>query len=94
MGGHCCRDKRKRRTCQFGKHFNLKKSPATAKAKIPEGEEDKQFKPDHFEMENPKPNSRRHVYSTTAAAKPDSPLTSTIRAGKHRGRTILTGEIR
>ena len=29
--------------------FNLKKSPDTAKAKIPEGEEDKQFKPDHFE---------------------------------------------
>ena len=28
--------------------FNLKKSPGTAKAKIPEGEEDKLFKPDHF----------------------------------------------
>ena len=72
--------------------FNLKKSPATAKAKIPEGEEDKQFKPDHFEKENPKPNPS-HVYSTAAAAKPDTPLTSTTRAGKHRGRIVLTGAI-
>ena len=71
--------------------FNSKKSPATAKAKIPEGDEDKQFKPDHFEMA-PKPNPS-HVYSTTAAAKPDTPLTSTTRAGKHRGRIILTGAI-
>ena len=29
--------------------FNLKKSTGTAKAKIPEAEEDKQFKPDYFE---------------------------------------------
>ena len=28
--------------------FDLKKSPAKTKAKIPEGEEDKHFKPDHF----------------------------------------------
>ena len=72
--------------------FNSKKSPSTAKAKIPEGEEDKQFKPDHFEKENPKPNPS-HVYSTAATAKPDTPLTSTSRAGKHEGRTNLTGAI-
>ena len=68
------------------------KSPITAKAKIPEGEEDKQFKPDHFEKENPKPNPS-HVHSTAAAAKPDTPLTSTARAGKHRGCIVLTGAI-
>ena len=76
----------------LGDTFNLKKSPGTAKAKIPEGEEDKQFKPDYFEKENPKPNPS-HVYSTAAAAKPDTPLTSTTRAGKHRGRINLTGAI-
>ena len=71
--------------------FNSKKSPSTAKAKIPEGDEDKHYKPDHFEKA-PKPNPS-HVYSTTAAAKPDTPLTSTSRAGKHEGRTNLTGAI-
>ena len=53
--------------------FNSKKSPGTAKAKTPEGEEDDPFKP---EKENSKPNPR-HVHSTKAAAKPDTPLTST-----------------
>ena len=70
--------------------FNSKKSPAKAKAKILEGDEDKHFKPDHFEKA-PKPNPS-HV-SSTAAAKPDTPLTSTSRAGKHEGRTNLTGAI-
>ena len=71
--------------------FNPKKSPAKAKAKILEGDEGKQFKTDHFEKA-PKPNPS-HV-SSTAAAKPDTPpLTSTSRAGKHEGRTILTGAI-
>ena len=70
--------------------FNPKKSPAKAKAKILEGDEDKHFKPDHFEKA-PKSNPS-HIYST-AAAKPDTPLTSTTRAGKHEGRIILTGAI-
>ena len=50
--------------------FNLKKSNATAKAEIPERKEDE---PDHLEIESPKPNSRFHVASTTAA-KPDTDL--------------------
>ena len=71
--------------------FNSKESPAKAKAKILEGDEGKQFKTDHFEKA-PKPNPS-HVHSITAAAKPDTPLTSTSRAGKHEGRTNLTGAI-
>ena len=71
--------------------FNSKESPAKAKAKILEKDEGKQFKTDHLEKA-PKPNPS-HV-SSTAAAKPDTPpLTSTSRAGKHEGRTILTGAI-
>ena len=53
--------------------FNFKKSNATAKAEIPERKEDEQIKPDHLEIESPKPNSRLHVSSTTAA-KPDTDL--------------------
>ena len=69
--------------------FNSKESPAKAKAKILEGD-NKLFKPDHLEKAA-KPNPS-HV-SSTATAKPDTPLTSTNREGKHEGRANLTAAI-
>ena len=76
--------------CNSEVTFNSKSKPGTAKAETSEGNEDEPFKPDHLELENPKPNTR-HAHSTTAAARPDKPLTSTTRAGKQIGRIILTG---
>ena len=75
----------------FKNTVNSKESPAKAKAKILEEDEGKQFKTHDLEKA-PKPNPS-HV-SSTAAAKPETPpLTSNSRAGKHDGRTKLTGAI-
>ena len=46
-------------------------------SEIPERKEDEQIKADHLKIESPKPNSRFHVASTTAA-KSNTDLSPTV----------------